>query len=137
MDQIVATLLQGEPAHMAILGPGGMGKTTLAIAALHHPEIVSKYGRRHFISCESVFEHSQLINAIGAHLGLEPSKELCKAVIEHFSECGPALMVLDNLETPWEQAECRAEVEDLLSLLGNLPTLALLVGPCPLYLGRR
>ncbi|KAJ7698560.1 hypothetical protein B0H17DRAFT_323450 [Mycena rosella] len=55
LEQIVTTV-QVVPSHMVILGPGGMGKTTLAIATLHHPEVISKYERRYFISCESAFQ---------------------------------------------------------------------------------
>jgi CO dehydrogenase nickel-insertion accessory protein CooC1 len=124
---LIATVLQIQPAHLAILGPGGMGKTTLAVAALHHPEIVSKYKQRHFISCESAFENSRLVKIIAAHLGLEPSKHPLTAIIAHFRDCGTTLLVLDNLETVWEEVESRAEVEDLLSLLSEVPTLSLLV----------
>ncbi|KAJ7098233.1 P-loop containing nucleoside triphosphate hydrolase protein [Mycena epipterygia] len=127
LAQLVTSFSQDEPTHMAILGLGGMGKTTLAIAALHHPEIISKYDRRHFISCESALEKNQLVRIIGDHLGLEPSKQLLKAIIGHFSECGSVLLVLDNLETTWEPVEYRAEVEDLLSLLSELPQLGLLI----------
>jgi hypothetical protein len=37
-------------------------------------------------------------------------------------------MVLDNFETPWEPIELRGQVEDFLSLLADIPSLALLVG---------
>ncbi|KAJ7824507.1 hypothetical protein B0H14DRAFT_2597169 [Mycena olivaceomarginata] len=103
-------------------GPGGMGKTTLAVAALHHPEIVLKYVQRHFISCESASENSRLVKIIATHLGLEPSKHLSTAIIAHFRNCGTTLLVLDNLETVWEEVESRAEVEDLLSLLSDAGT---------------
>ncbi|KAJ7098225.1 hypothetical protein C8R44DRAFT_888860 [Mycena epipterygia] len=127
LAQLVTSFSQDEPTHMAILGLGGMGKTTLAIAVLHHPEIISKYDRRHFISCESASDKNHLVRIIGDHLGLEPSKQLLKAIIAHFSEYGSALLVLDNLETTWEPVEYRAEVEDLLSLLSELPQLGLLI----------
>ncbi|KAJ7322981.1 P-loop containing nucleoside triphosphate hydrolase protein, partial [Mycena albidolilacea] len=124
---LIATALQIQPVHLTILGPGGMGKTTLAVAALHHPEIISKYEQRHFISCESAFENSRLVKIIAAHLGLEPSNHLSTAIIGHFRDCGTTLLVLDNLETVWEEVESQAEVEDLLSLLSEVPTLSLLI----------
>jgi DNA replication protein DnaC len=123
---LIVTTMQIQPAYLAILGPGGMGKTTLAIATLHHPEIISKYDQRHFISCESAVLHNQLLNIIGVHLHLEPSKQLLKSIIDHFLNCGSTLLVLDNLETAWED-EGRAEVEELLSLLSDVPQLSLLV----------
>jgi DNA replication protein DnaC len=101
----IATALQNQPAHLAILGPGGMGKTTLAVTALHHTEIVSKYEQRHFVSCESAFASSRLVNIISAHLRLEPSRHLSTAIITHFRNCGTTLLVLDNLETVWEEVE--------------------------------
>jgi hypothetical protein len=102
-----------------------MGKTTLAVTALHHPEIVSKYEQRHYISCESAFENSRLFKIIAAYLGLEPSKHLSAATITPFRDCGTTLLVLDNLETVWEEVESRAEAENLLSLLSEVPTLSL------------
>ncbi|KAJ7266854.1 hypothetical protein C8J57DRAFT_1469902 [Mycena rebaudengoi] len=47
LDFIVAMLLC-DPARAAILGPGGIGKSTLAIAALHHPAVTEKYSRPFF-----------------------------------------------------------------------------------------
>ncbi|KAF8202676.1 hypothetical protein K438DRAFT_1757998 [Mycena galopus ATCC 62051] len=123
----VVLTLQIQPAYLAILGPGGMGKTALAVTALHHHEIVSKYQHRHFVSCESAFQKSHLCNIIAAHLGLEPSKHLLRAIIVHFLNSGTTLLVLDNLETSWEEVESRAEVEELLSLLCEVPQLSLLI----------
>jgi hypothetical protein len=106
-----------------------MGKTTLAMAALHHPAIVEKYTVRHFISCESAQNCSELVNTIGLHLGLGPSRQLLKLIVHHFRQCGPCLVVLDNFETPWEPVESRGSVEEFISLLADIPTLALLVRP--------
>ncbi|KAJ7837740.1 hypothetical protein B0H13DRAFT_2421035 [Mycena leptocephala] len=134
LKDLIDSLLS-DPARVAILGPGGMGKTTLAMAALHHPEIMEKYNLRHFISCESANTCGDLVTNIGLYLGLEPSFRLSNAIVHHFGQCGPCLVVLDNFETPWEPFEPRAQVEEFLSLLADIPSLALL--PLSLSASRR
>lgn len=104
-----------------------MGKTTLALAALHHPAVIDKYSLRHFISCESANTDADLMSIIALHIGLEPSGQLLKSIAHHFREGPSCLVVLDNFETPWEQLECRGAVEELISLLADIPSLGLLV----------
>ncbi|KAF7344831.1 CTLH domain-containing protein [Mycena venus] len=125
LADLVHILLANSP-RVAILGPGGMGKTTLAMAALHHLSVVERYPERHFISCESANTFGDLVVNIALHLGPELSRQP-KAIVRHFQKCGPCVVVLDNFETPWEPVESRAEVEELLSLLADIPSLALLV----------
>jgi hypothetical protein len=110
------------------MGPGGMGKSTLAMAALHHPAIINKYKLRHFISCESANNCADMVAIIGSHLELEPSNLLSKSILYQLARCGPCLVVLDNFETSWEPTDSRRQVEDFLSLLADIPSLALLVG---------
>jgi hypothetical protein len=105
------------------------------MAALHNPAIMEKYALRLFISCESASTCSDLVINIGSHLGVEPSSHLSKAIVWHFGQCGPCLVVLDNFETPWEHLESRGQVEEFISLLADIPTLALLVRLIPISLG--
>jgi hypothetical protein len=126
LEGITATLRQNA-ARVAILGPGGMGKTTLALAVLHHPDLEQRYAHRHFISCESATSGAELISLVGSYLGLEQSTQLSKAIFHHFLDSGSSILVLDNFETPWEPLPGRAEVERFLALLAGAPSLALLV----------
>ncbi|KAJ6550762.1 P-loop containing nucleoside triphosphate hydrolase protein, partial [Mycena vulgaris] len=126
LNDLTEALLLDSP-RVSVLGPGGMGKTTLAMAAIHHAAIVEKYQTRHFISCESANSCADLVSIVGSHLGLEPSRQLSRAIVHHFKEAGLCLLVLDNLETPWEPLESRTEVEEFLSLLADAPTLALMI----------
>ncbi|KAJ7041220.1 hypothetical protein C8F04DRAFT_1391323 [Mycena alexandri] len=120
-------ILLGVRPRVAILGPGGIGKTTLAMAALHNPVVIERYNQRHFIPCESASRSADLASIMGSILGLEPSKQLTRVIVRHFAESEPTLILLDNFETPWEPLESRAGVEEFISLLADIPTLALLI----------
>ncbi|KAJ7082782.1 hypothetical protein C8R44DRAFT_904766 [Mycena epipterygia] len=76
----VVTTLKQEPSRIAILGAGGMGKTSLAKAALHHSDIVSKYQQRFFVASDSATTSIELAALIGLHLGLKPGRDLTKCL---------------------------------------------------------
>ncbi|KAJ7874473.1 hypothetical protein B0H14DRAFT_2717939 [Mycena olivaceomarginata] len=126
LEDTVACLVQ-TPARAVVLGAGGMGKTTLALAALHHPDVEEKYPHQYFISCDSATSSTELISIIGVYLGLEPSRQLSRIISGYFHDRGPAILVLDNLETSWEPLSTRIEVEEFLSSLADVPHLALLI----------
>ncbi|KAF8180799.1 hypothetical protein K438DRAFT_1976616 [Mycena galopus ATCC 62051] len=126
LEGIVDTLL-ATPARVAILGPGGMGKTTLALAALHHTRVAHKYPIRYFVSCDSAHTSDSLIATIAFNLGLDASRSLIRHVLRHLSTGPPCSVILDNFETPWEPADGRTKVEECLSLLTDVPHVALLI----------
>ncbi|KAJ7252908.1 P-loop containing nucleoside triphosphate hydrolase protein, partial [Mycena rebaudengoi] len=126
LKDVVNVLLQSS-AHVAILGTGGMGKTSLATAALHNPQVEAKYSCRYFIPCHSSPTCTELAVTIAAHIGLEKGSNMSKKIAHYFSHAPPSLLVLDNLETPWESLSSRSEVEEFLSLLTDVPHLGLII----------
>ncbi|KAJ7339811.1 P-loop containing nucleoside triphosphate hydrolase protein, partial [Mycena albidolilacea] len=126
LEDLVGSLLR-DPARVAVLGPGGMGKTTLAMAALHHPKVASRYPSRYFISCESAHTRDSLVAIIVSNLGLDTSGTLQRALLALLSAGQPCMIILDNFETPWEAMDGRAKVEEFLALLADIPHVALLL----------
>ncbi|KAJ7877139.1 hypothetical protein B0H13DRAFT_1555113, partial [Mycena leptocephala] len=116
---------------IAILGAGGMGKTSLARAIVHHGETTGRYEQhRFFVTCDSAAlpaTQIELAALIGAHLGLKPGKDLTHSIIQHFSSSPPSLLILDNFETLWEPMKSRTNIEEFLSLLTGVEHLALVI----------
>ncbi|KAJ7765750.1 P-loop containing nucleoside triphosphate hydrolase protein, partial [Mycena metata] len=124
----VLKLFKEESPRIAILGAGGMGKTSLSKVVLHHSDIATKYhANRFFITCDGSTNKVELANIIGAHLGLKPGKNITQSVLRHLSSAPPTFLVLDNLETLWDPVESRKEIEEFLSLLTDIPSLALMI----------
>ncbi|KAJ7279879.1 hypothetical protein C8J57DRAFT_1000493, partial [Mycena rebaudengoi] len=116
LQDVVNALLQNS-AHVAILGTGGMGKTSLATAALHNSQVEAKYSHRYFVSCHSSPTCTELASTIATHIGLEKGSKMANKIAHYFAHAPPSLLVLDNLETTWETLSSRSEVEEFLSLL--------------------
>ncbi|KAF8170000.1 hypothetical protein K438DRAFT_1854597, partial [Mycena galopus ATCC 62051] len=123
----ILKLISQQPPRIAILGGGGMGKTSLARAVLHNPDTSSKFEHRFFVSAEAATTSVELAALIGLHVGLKPGQDLTKPVVQYFSRKMSCLLILDNLETVWEPIHSRAGVEEFLCLLTSLEHLALMI----------
>ncbi|KAJ7695810.1 hypothetical protein B0H16DRAFT_1842494 [Mycena metata] len=127
LADILELFRQGTP-RIAILGAGGMGKTSLANIVVHHEEVATKYhGNRFFVTCDTASSKPELAGLIGAHLGMKPGEDLTQAILQQFSSSPPSLLIMDNLETVWEPTKSRQEIEEFLSLLTDINSLALMI----------
>ena len=123
VGRLVEALCSDSPSPVPVLGPAGAGKSTITLTALHHLSVTEKFGqRRFFVRCDGAMGRDSLVAAIArlvcpdAQPPLEP-----KVLLE--LEQAPAVLALDNCETPWEQDT--TAVEELLAELAILPGLAL------------
>ncbi|KAJ7336827.1 hypothetical protein DFH08DRAFT_1017920 [Mycena albidolilacea] len=125
--EIIMKMLNQESPRIAILGGGGMGKTSLAKAILHYPQTLEKFQHRFFVSAEAATTSIELAALIGLHVGLNPGTNLTRPVVQYLSQKPSCLLILDNLETVWEPMQSRGGIEEFLSLLTAVKHLALLI----------
>lgn len=131
LRDLVAALLWPSPAPIPVVGPAGVGRTTLVLEALCDAQVADRVGpRRYFVRCDGIRSRDALLIGIGRAVGLEPwglEERLFREL-----ERGPAVLALSALEEP-----CQADksVEDLLARLAGIPGLVLVAtlpeGPGP------
>jgi tetratricopeptide (TPR) repeat protein len=124
VDMAVGRLLAEPPQPVLLHGAPGIGKTNLTLAVLHHPGIVDRFGeRRWLVRCEAPESATGLVGELAAALGISPAGDALAGVLALTSQA-PAVLALDNLETPWERDTLA--VEELLGVISQIPGVALI-----------
>ncbi|KAH7101915.1 hypothetical protein BKA62DRAFT_756997 [Auriculariales sp. MPI-PUGE-AT-0066] len=130
VNEIVSLVISIIGARIAIMGPGGIGKTSLAKAILHNAVVVQFIpDNRYFISVEDLIDAGSAAQRLADQLALPNTNDPLSAAITSLQKLPRSLLVVDNLETLWfsNNAAAQKATKHMLQRLAGIPSLTLIV----------
>ncbi|KAH8810139.1 hypothetical protein DL96DRAFT_554523 [Flagelloscypha sp. PMI_526] len=132
VDSVVQAVLSSSKPRVALLGPGGIGKTTIGTTVLHDARITSAYPTKYFVSSELAPTTDLLKTSVAEALAIPQSSrgaDLASQIVYSIHQNPhPILLYVDNLETVWEVESEQSKVDRFLEVLsGASSRLAILI----------
>ena len=134
VEDIAQLLLQEETSRVCILGPGGMGKTSVSLAVVESPSIIERFpgGNLGWVPGIEAASATLLLEILYIQLQVPEDGDkqvtLEKIISELDTSNEPRLILLDNFETPWNAlGGTQKQVGDILRRLAMLSHVAILV----------
>ena len=134
VEDIAQLLLQEQTSRVCILGPGGMGKTSVSLAVVESPSIKERFpgGNLVWVPCIEAASATLLLEILYIQLQVPEDGDkqvtLEKIISELDTSNEPRLILLDNFETPWNApGGTQKQVGDILRRLAMLSHVAILV----------
>ncbi len=126
IGKVARALIAGRPAVVA--GGPGMGKTTVAVAAMYDPDVKARFGRRRVLATvEDAPEPRAFLAKLALSLSLPASGDEASLLraIENACAAAPVAAILDNAETALDADPPAGQ--RILRLLAQVPNLSLAV----------
>jgi len=132
VNGIAQLLLQEKTSRVCILGPGGMGKTSVSLAVVETPLIKERFpaGNCVWVPCIEATSGTLLLEILHNQLQVPGDNQvtLGKIISELEASKEPHLILLDNFETPWNvPGGTQKQVADILRKLAMLSHVAILL----------
>jgi len=133
VGEIARLLVRKETAHVCLLGPGGMGKTSVSLAVVELPLIKEHFSGEScvWVPCIEATSATLLLEILYIQLQVPGDKQVTlEKIIHHLnSSKQSSLILLDNFETPWNVpgAGTQKQIEDILRRLAELNHIAIFI----------
>jgi tetratricopeptide (TPR) repeat protein len=130
LSELVSLIIHNDQTRLALLGAGGMGKTSTALHVLHHADILSQYkDQRFFVGCDAITSVDSLTELMlwVLQVPLTPKEDVVTVLHRALLVAPPTLLLLDNFETEWDVNSSRAGVIDLLQKIGSAKSVSLII----------
>ena len=126
VEGIAKLLLQEETSRVCILGPGGMGKTSVSLAIVESPLIQERFpgGNHVWVPCIKATSATLLLDIQLQEPG-DKQVTLEKIISKLDTVKQPRLIMFDNFETPWNGNQ--KQIGDILCRLAMLSHIAILI----------
>jgi tetratricopeptide (TPR) repeat protein/ABC-type branched-subunit amino acid transport system ATPase component len=98
LADLVANACQDKPSPTLLIGPAGIGKTTLALGLLHAAASVERFGgRRYLAQLDTAHDEQSMHVAIARAIDTVPQAPLRAQIVQALRRA-PALLVLDDVD---------------------------------------
>ncbi|KAF8146954.1 hypothetical protein K438DRAFT_491154 [Mycena galopus ATCC 62051] len=130
MASLLRELADPMRSCIACTGGYGMGKSALALLAIHDSSIAAAFDRRRWIDCHAFRDPSHFLQVLGAQMGVPPvdfAPSACGTrlktiviAIQRLYPAGRTLIVLDDLDHLYflDKSFADAAIEALASIKG-------------------
>ena len=132
IEEITQLLMKEDTSRICILGPGGMGKTSISLGVVDKPLIKARFPPENlvWVPCIEATSATLLLEILYIQLQVPRAKQMSieKIISLLDSSTEPRLILLDNFETPYNALDgSQKQVEDILRRLAMLSHVAILV----------
>jgi hypothetical protein len=132
VSNIASLVVQTEQMRFALLGPGGIGKTSTVLHVMHQQSVVNHYGmRRYFVCCDATTSPETLaaliLRSLRVSVMRHGEENILEVMHQSLSHMERTLLVLDNFETLLDAGSSPNRVGDLLQRIVNAESVSLII----------
>ncbi|KAF7965428.1 hypothetical protein HWV62_43654 [Athelia sp. TMB] len=130
VSELAALCSSGKQQSVAILGAGGLGKTSIALHVLHDPQVIKFYSKNiFFVACDGVTTVHALASRILRIMRAPspPDTHPVDVLRSFLSVSSQTLLLLDNFESIWDLEQEHSAARGLLETVDNATTASFII----------